>query len=661
MRVHASLLEHILIAMMKARLLIVILTIAGGILTKFDGLDDAAKALRDAVTRDNADGQKSSTQQIVDLGDARGVPVLNNVLMDAIPTLRKTETELETLESQYEQKKDKIERQKASPDEQTKNEGRKAEIELKEFVDKKLGPARKRAGALRATREIVSKGLADLTSKLPADKRKSETDRLAKTVLDATKIWDDRVAAMECYARMGDPGCFSNIWKVSKDSQKERKKLLTELPEKESAFEKERARFWDQVKKGNGTVYKGADEVMKKLEGEVKALQEKIYTQTQLVEATARLVPVSIISLPASAQTKPIAELTGAAKGNDPQAKLTAIEVLGGIPDANIRTFLRTLIVGGDPGARVAAIDAIMKQKDDGAIDIILEKCIKDEEWSVRAAAIASLVTLRSAKSIPALLAALENEVGRLRDDAQDALENLSGVTNISSVAAWKQWWEKSQSGFNPAPPSSQPAKKGPRAGDTGVAFAGIKSSSKNVAYVVDVSGSMKFGLENDAAPPDGKPTRFAMLKKELEASIENLPEGGKFVLLTFSTGVTQFTPQPQAVNKDTRKKVLDYVRNEMTPDGGTNIYAALKAAFDVAGMGATDKFYRPAIDTIFFLTDGTPSPDTEITDPERLLAYVRERNKLGKIAVHVVCLGEADANFLRKLASQNNGEFTKP
>ncbi|MFN0206622.1 MAG: VWA domain-containing protein, partial [Planctomycetota bacterium] len=172
---------------------------------------------------------------------------------------------------------------------------------------------------------------------------------------------------------------------------------------------------------------------------------------------------------------------------------------------------------------------------------------------------------------------------------------------------------------------------------------------------------SMNWGLDSEAAPPEGQPTRFAMLKKELEAAIERLPEGGKTILITFSTAANLFTPQPMTVNAQTKKKLLDYVKTELQPNGGTNIYGALKAAFDAAGLGATDKFYRPAVDTIFFLTDGTPSPDTEITDPERLLAYVRERNKLSKITVHVVCLGEADANFLRKLAAQNGGEFTKP
>jgi uncharacterized protein YegL len=307
----------------------------------------------------------------------------------------------------------------------------------------------------------------------------------------------------------------------------------------------------------------------------------------------------------------------------------------------------------------MATLDALARQKDDGAVDTILEKSVKDEEWSVRAAAIRALTEIRSGKSIPGLIAAFESEVGRLKDDALDALQDLTGLT-LSTPAAWKQWWEKSQSGFTP--PASRPSKqRGPRAGETGVAFVGIQSSSKNVAFVVDVSGSMNFGMQSEAPPNEGEPSRFALLKRELESAIEKMPEGGKFSIVTFSTGANRWNAQALPVNPANKQKALDFVRKEMVANGGTNIYAALKEGFDIAGMGVTDKYYRPTIDTIYFLTDGKPSPDTEMTDPERLLAYVRERNKLSKIALHVVCLGEADSAFLKKLAEQNNGEFAKP
>ncbi|MBI3817336.1 MAG: HEAT repeat domain-containing protein [Planctomycetes bacterium] len=645
---------------MRARLLSLVISLCIAFLAGADALEDAKKELRDAMLKDSSDGQKAAVQKIVALNDPRGLLELNNVLMEVIPSLRKSDAELAGLENDLEQRKEKIERLKANPDEQKKAEAKKAEIDLKEFVDKKVAPVRKRAGNLKSSREIVSGGIVDLIANLPAEKRRVESDRLAKTIQDTNKGWEDRASAMECYARMGEIAAFGILWKVDKESQTNKKKSIAELPEKEAAFEKERARFYDQVQKQGGKYYKGAEENMQKLEKEVKGIQERIYASAQLVEAANRLIPVNIASLGAAQQQKPISELTGAAKGNDPGARLAAIEILGGVPDANVRAFLRTLIVGGDPGVRIAALDSLIKQKDEGAIDIILEKCIKDDEWTVRAAAIQALIVIRTAKSVPALIAALENEVGRLRDDAQDALESLTSQT-LTTPPAWKQWWEKSQNGFTVAPPASQPSKRGPRVGDTGVAFAGIQTSSKNIAYVVDVSGSMNFGLESEGPPVQGKPTRFEMLKKELVASIEHLPEGGKFIMITFSSGVTQITPQPQPVNKDTKAAVLKFIEKDMKAEGSTNIYAALKSAFDLAGMGATDKFYKPVIDTIFFLTDGTPSPDTEMTDPERLLAYVRERNKLGKLAVHVVCLGEADASFLRKLAEQNHGEFVKP
>lgn len=627
-----------------------------------DGFDAAAAALREAISKSNVDLEREAVQRVVDLGDPRALPLFHGLLIEITPGLRTAETELANLEFEYQRRKEAIDRERAAAvGDDAKLAGvKRSEVGLKEWFDKTLAPARARVARMSASRDSISKGAAALASSLPPEKRKAEIDRLAKLLVQADKPWEERVAAMECFALLGDPQVFPVLWKVAAEARKERKRLLADLPKKEEEFEKERARFYREVEKNNGKYYKGARDLLDKAEREIKELQEKIHAQTRIAEALVRLLPEAVQRLPAANQAKAVSELVAAAKGNDAAARLAAVEILGRVQDPAARECLRSLLTGGDPATRIVAIEAAVGQNDEGALDAILEKCVRDEEWTVRAAALRALAEIRSARSVPALIAAYESEVGRLRDDALWALQDLTGLS-MASPSAWKQWWEKSQSGF--APPTSRPARpeRGPSAGETGVAFVGIQSSSKNVAFVVDVSGSMNFGMEAEAPPIEGKPTRFAVLKRELEAAIEKLPEGGKFSIVTFSTSVNRWNAQPLPVNAANKQKALDFVRKEMVAGGGTNIYAALKDAFDVAGIGATDRYYRPGIDTIYFLTDGTPSPDTEITDPERLLAYVRERNRLGKITVHVVCLGEADAQFLKRLAEQNGGEFAKP
>ena len=71
--------------------------------------------------------------------------------------------------------------------------------------------------------------------------------------------------------------------------------------------------------------------------------------------------------------------------------------------------------------------------------------------------------------------------------------------------------------------------------------------------------------------------------------------------------------------------------------------------------------------DTIFLMTDGRPNTG-RIEKPEDILAELKKVNRLRKLTIHTICVGEIppggptpdspDPVFLKKIADQNNGDF---
>ena len=77
-----------------------------------------------------------------------------------------------------------------------------------------------------------------------------------------------------------------------------------------------------------------------------------------------------------------------------------------------------------------------------------------------------------------------------------------------------------------------------------------------------------------------------------------------------------------------------------------TNVYDALELAFQLAGRGVDDRYYAPAVDTMFFLSDGAPTIANLMSggmtqdDSDRILRAVARWNALGRVRIHAVALG---------------------
>ncbi|HEY8476988.1 MAG TPA: VWA domain-containing protein, partial [Chloroflexota bacterium] len=158
-------------------------------------------------------------------------------------------------------------------------------------------------------------------------------------------------------------------------------------------------------------------------------------------------------------------------------------------------------------------------------------------------------------------------------------------------------------------------------------------SASTALILVIDTSGSMASG-------PSGT-SKLELAKEAAMSAAEYLGQQDQL-------GILAFEDSPRWVR--TLEPVTDLaevqrVVSAMAPGGGTNVYAALDAAYlAMAGVEAKVKH-------ILLLTDGLTPP----ADWERLVGRMRDR----QITLSTLAIGsDADGNLLRHLAALGEGRF---
>ena len=201
-----------------------------------------------------------------------------------------------------------------------------------------------------------------------------------------------------------------------------------------------------------------------------------------------------------------------------------------------------------------------------------------------------------------------------------------------------------------------------------GVTFFGIRTDSQRVLFVLGVSGSMNWSLvvrdnpyDDPGKTPDlpraGEMSRLAAAKQDLLKALAGLRDGAVFNLVLYASDVWTWEKGLVEVDPKTREEVKGFVER-LTAVGGTNLFGALREAFQLAGTRIGDDWREPPIDTIFVLTDGKPSVGT-VLEPDAILSHVREWNRAAGITIHAIGLsGAQDAYLLENLALQNGGKY---
>jgi len=368
----------------------------------------------------------------------------------------------------------------------------------------------------------------------------------------------------------------------------------------------------------------------------------------------------------------------GGAKG---EYKMALLDVAARIPLP--QTLDAAILVAQsdrDQVLRLTAIDALGESGEERAAEGLVA-VLRDPRWQLRVAAVEALRKLRKKAAIPALIEAMGREEGRVREDILAALQDMTGVDKSDNPAVWRNWWEENKDkplaaqAARPAPRPGHPAaarhpQGGGRAAGGGWAdrqggagatsFYGIETKSKHIVYILDHSGSMQLPASaGDRTGGEGTAglIKIEVAKNELWKSIQSLPADATFNILFYNHAYTVFRDRMIGASPANKQAAKEYI-DGIVADNRTNIYDTLQRAFEIGGQGAVDKEYKVNFDTIFFLTDGSPTSG-KTTDWREILAEVERWNKAKRIKVHCVGIGPHNSAFLHGLAAQTGGEYT--
>lgn len=315
-------------------------------------------------------------------------------------------------------------------------------------------------------------------------------------------------------------------------------------------------------------------------------------------------------------------------------------------------------------------------------------EALADESWQVRASAIEVLGKVRHRDNVPALIAHMRVEEGRLKEDVANALENLTTRDFGQRIVLWERFWEQYKDRYE-IPTDEAMAKFRKRQAESALVYKpgqggktnyhGIETPSRSVLFVVDVSGSMENEIvEKERFKDGGYPSysRMAIVKTELARTIDALEPYVTFNILAFATDVRSWKKSLTKANVLNRSSAKSWIAR-LEPLGGnskqglaevglgsaanleagkTNTWGALAWALAVNDGNGKEE-YELAVDTIFFLSDGRPTHGRHV-DTDRILEEVKKANAVRKVTIHALAIGEFQKTFMKRLATENHGQF---
>ena len=249
-------------------------------------------------------------------------------------------------------------------------------------------------------------------------------------------------------------------------------------------------------------------------------------------------------------------------------------------------------------------------------------------------------------EALVGLLGRLEKGGGVSYFTARQALVDLTGEDYFTH-AKWQGWWEANKGKFDfTQRGEATSAKTVERKEEEIPRFFGTEVQSNQCLFIIDVSGSMKMTdppseyakplTEYEMGQPDPKRQRIERAKAALAKVVATLQPTQRFNILRYSSAVTSWQGKDALVPatesyKNDGAGWIDAVRE----GGGTESYKVLQRAFGY-----------PEVDTVYFLSDGAPSParrgkpgdqqqQYEKDEIAKILSWVKRTNRFRRVKIY--------------------------
>lgn len=354
----------------------------------------------------------------------------------------------------------------------------------------------------------------------------------------------------------------------------------------------------------------------------------------------------------------------GARTESDLLVKQWYVRGLAGPTRRRSAPVLAKLLAGSDPMGRALAAKALAPAVIDRTVFDALAAATRDKAWQVRLAACLGIARAPIDHAVPVLVEAVQREDGEVARSIDSLLRSLVGVGFPDAPKAWGDWWkahgdEVREGTWTPPPPQEREA---PLTVET---FFSLPIESTNVAFVLDLSGSMNDDLDLDDARNRElraelrlPATRTGVAKAETVRAIRGLPDGARFSIIVFSDKARRMAARPLVASGGTRASAIAWVLQQKT-GWLTNVWDGLRLGFDdLYGPGGSSTRFLDLPDTVILLSDGTPTRG-RFQDDESLVSLVRLWNQPVGAVVHTVGIGDdAPKDLLAVLARSTGGMY---
>jgi len=291
-----------------------------------------------------------------------------------------------------------------------------------------------------------------------------------------------------------------------------------------------------------------------------------------------------------------------------------------------------------DLRVRIDAAHACGAIGDEAALKPLHAALAEEAEWPVRVAIYDAIGSIGSPTSVDALTAALENEKGRFRQDANYALASIAGKQHAQSADGWRKWFAGEGKALQRDPQRTAAFRESTKVGQMHVRslanFYGARIVSDRVVFVIDTSRSMRGA-------------KITELKENMHQTLGSLGDEFRFNIVNFGGELTFLAPGKLISGRHSERvqQQLDYYKLTL----GTRTYDAMEA-----GM------LLPEADTIIYLSDGAPAGG-QWQKWQNIQNAFRILNRDRIIAIHTILYGGKNNKPMTEIALDNAGQPADP